>query len=89
VQCSLLVFKLDNTGKETVLHRFKGGTDGWETEASLIEDASETSLEPFYVVAQTMTERQQYKVWAGAHRPTPTNRGLHCIYVHRAILGDG
>jgi uncharacterized repeat protein (TIGR03803 family) len=34
------VFKLDNTGKETVLHSFGGGTDGSEPFAGLIRDAA-------------------------------------------------
>jgi uncharacterized repeat protein (TIGR03803 family) len=33
-----VVFKLDAMGSEGVLHRFQGGTDGWETEALLIEN---------------------------------------------------
>ena len=33
------VFKLSNTGKETVLHRFAAGTDGSRPEGGLIEDA--------------------------------------------------
>ena len=34
------VFKLDNSGKETVLHRFSGGKDGATPEAGLVEDAA-------------------------------------------------
>jgi len=35
-----LVFKLDTTGKETVLHRFTGGADGWYPIADLVRDAA-------------------------------------------------
>jgi uncharacterized repeat protein (TIGR03803 family) len=34
-----VVFKLDNTGKETVLYSFTGGADGATPEASVIQDA--------------------------------------------------
>jgi len=34
-----VVFKLDATGKETVLHRFKGGADGASPYAGVIQDA--------------------------------------------------
>jgi uncharacterized repeat protein (TIGR03803 family) len=33
------VFKLSTTGKETVLHRFTGGTDGSNPDAGVIQDA--------------------------------------------------
>lgn len=35
-----VVFKLDRSGKETVLHTFTGGADGSETLASVVRDAS-------------------------------------------------
>jgi uncharacterized repeat protein (TIGR03803 family) len=35
-----VVFKLDTTGKETVLHRFTGGADGAYPEAGLVRDAA-------------------------------------------------
>jgi uncharacterized repeat protein (TIGR03803 family) len=35
-----VVFKVDPTGKETVLYRFKGGADGAEPNASVIRDAA-------------------------------------------------
>ena len=35
-----VVFKLDTTGKETILYRFTGGTDGSEPFAGLIRDAA-------------------------------------------------
>jgi uncharacterized repeat protein (TIGR03803 family) len=34
-----VVFKLSTTGKETVLHRFTGGTDGSNPDAGVIQDA--------------------------------------------------
>jgi len=37
-----IVFKLDTTGKETILHLFAGGTDGELPTADLIRDASGT-----------------------------------------------
>jgi uncharacterized repeat protein (TIGR03803 family) len=35
-----VVFKLDRSGKESVLYRFKGGADGAEPNASVIRDAA-------------------------------------------------
>ena len=35
-----IVFKLDTTGKETVLHRFTGGADGKNSSAGLVRDAA-------------------------------------------------
>jgi uncharacterized repeat protein (TIGR03803 family) len=35
-----LVFKIDSTGKESVLYQFAGGNDGMEPESSLIRDAA-------------------------------------------------
>jgi len=35
-----VVFKLDKTGKETVLHAFTGGSDGWEPLHELTRDAA-------------------------------------------------
>jgi uncharacterized repeat protein (TIGR03803 family) len=35
-----VVFKLDTTAKETVLHRFTGGVDGANPSASLVRDAA-------------------------------------------------
>jgi len=35
-----VAYKLDTTGKETVLHRFTGGTDGNESSASLVRDSA-------------------------------------------------
>jgi uncharacterized repeat protein (TIGR03803 family) len=35
-----VVFKLDPSGQETVLHSFTGGTDGFEPESALIMDAA-------------------------------------------------
>jgi uncharacterized repeat protein (TIGR03803 family) len=35
-----VVFKLDTTGKETVLHRFTGGVDGANPSAGLVQDAA-------------------------------------------------
>ena len=35
-----VVFKLDKTGKETVLHTFSGGNDGGNPMATLVQDAS-------------------------------------------------
>jgi uncharacterized repeat protein (TIGR03803 family) len=35
-----VVFKLDRSGKETVLYRFKGGADGAEPYASVIRDVA-------------------------------------------------
>ncbi len=45
VNCNVLnscgvVFKLDTTGKETVLYRFSGGADGSSPEAGLVQDAA-------------------------------------------------
>jgi uncharacterized repeat protein (TIGR03803 family) len=34
------VFKLDSTGKETVLYRFTGGADGANPNAELLQDAA-------------------------------------------------
>jgi uncharacterized repeat protein (TIGR03803 family) len=34
-----VVFKLDTSGRETVLHTFTGGTDGGEPEAGVIRDS--------------------------------------------------
>jgi uncharacterized repeat protein (TIGR03803 family) len=35
-----IVFKLDKTGKETVLYRFMGGADSLDPQASLLRDAN-------------------------------------------------
>src|SRR5580698_6257802 len=35
-----IVFRLDSTGKETVLHRFKGTPDGFQPQSLLVEDTS-------------------------------------------------
>jgi uncharacterized repeat protein (TIGR03803 family) len=35
-----VIFKLDTTGKETVLHMFTGGADGWYPIAGLLQDAA-------------------------------------------------
>jgi uncharacterized repeat protein (TIGR03803 family) len=35
-----VVFKLDTTGKETVLHSFTGGADGWYPIAGLLQDSA-------------------------------------------------
>jgi uncharacterized repeat protein (TIGR03803 family) len=39
-----VIYKLDPAGKETVLHRFTGGSDGWEPEALLTIDAAGKTL---------------------------------------------
>ena len=67
-----VVFKLDTTGKETVLHSFTGGADGAAPEAGLIRDARATSMAPLYMAATPAvscgTDRLRSGVQAGYDR---------------------